>query len=191
MNVADDIAAVRASHAALLATVDALDDATARGASLLPDWDVAMVVTHLAQHADGQVSVLEGASAARYPSLEVRDRAIVLGRGSSAAALQADLRAAIERLETAYEGADWAGQGERLPGVNVEPYVDYPFQRWREVEVHHVDLGRGHVPADWPAALVDRWMDDVLATLPDRADGAALLAWALGRGPAPELGPWR
>jgi len=31
-----------------------------------------------------------------------------------------------------------------------------PFRRWREVEVHLVDLGIGLTPADWPQELVDR-----------------------------------
>jgi maleylpyruvate isomerase len=64
------------------------------------------------------------------------------------------------------------------------------FSRWREVEVHHVDLGLGYEPTDWPAELVARWLPTVVRELPDRTDPTALLAWALGRGPAPALGPW-
>ena len=32
--------------------------------------------------------------------------------------------------------------------------ADLPFLRWREVEVHRVDLGLGYEPADWPAEYV-------------------------------------
>ena len=56
--------------------------------------------------------------------------------------------------------------------------------------MHHVDLGLGYTPADWPAELVDQWLPDALAGLPARTDPGALLAWVLGRGPAPELQPW-
>lgn len=31
---------------------------------------------------------------------------------------------------------------------------------------------------------------DVIAALPQRCDQRALMAWAVGRGPAPELEPW-
>jgi len=182
---------VRASHERLLATVAGLDDETARRPSLLPGWDVAMVVTHLARHADGQTAVLRGDAVARYPSLEARDAGIEAGRGATAGALLDDLRSAIERLDAAYASADWAGAGERLPGIDVEPFTIYPFQRWREVEVHHADLGVGHTPADWPLELADRWLPELLATLPERSDRRALMAWVLGREPAPDLEPWR
>ena len=32
--------------------------------------------------------------------------------------------------------------------------ADLAFARWREVEVHRVDLGLGYEPEDWPAEYV-------------------------------------
>lgn len=70
------------------------------------------------------------------------------------------------------------------------PVALLPFRRWREVEVHLVDLGRDVSPTDWPDGLVDRALPGLLAGLTDRADQRELMAWLLGRGPAPELPPW-
>lgn len=76
------------------------------------------------------------------------------------------------------------GSGRQVPATHL------PFARWREVEIHLVDLGLGHRAADWPQPLVERWLPELLERLPTRTDPAALMAWVLGRGPAPELRPW-
>ena len=53
----DHLRRVRAAHARLLGTVAGIDDDTARRPSLLPGWDVAMLVTHLGRNADGHSQV--------------------------------------------------------------------------------------------------------------------------------------
>ena len=68
------------------------------------------------------------------------------------------------------------------------PVGTLPFQRMREVEVHHVDLGLGYTPAHWPPELASRWLPEVVDGLAARTDPTALLAWTLRRGPAPDLG---
>ena len=70
------------------------------------------------------------------------------------------------------------------------PVADLPFRRWREVEVHLVDLGLGLTPDDWPIEFADRALPRLLAGIPDRTDPRTLAAWILGRGPAPDLGRW-
>ena len=65
-----------------------------------------------------------------------------------------------------------------------------PFRRWREVEVHLVDLGIGVTAADWSQGLVDRALPNLLAGLGGRSDPRQLMAWMVGRGPAPHLEPW-
>ena len=60
----------------------------------------------------------------------------------------------------------------------------------RNVELHHVDLDIGYRPSDWPANFVEGELAKRLRALSDRADHADLIAWLLGRAPAPELGPW-
>src|SRR4051794_5566773 len=113
MELAADIAESLASHERLLRTVGRLDDSAVASPSLLPDWTVGMVLTHLARHADGQVSVLRGETTARYPSIEARDAGIEAARGRSADDEIADVRNAISRLEAAYREAEWTGAGER------------------------------------------------------------------------------
>lgn len=79
--------------------------------------------------------------------------------------------------------------------------ADLPFRRWREVELHHVDLGRGYSSGDWPEAYVDielgRSLPDLPRRLPAGVEGGdwervaggrrALLAWLVGRGGGPDL----
>jgi maleylpyruvate isomerase len=64
------------------------------------------------------------------------------------------------------------------------------FSRWREVEVHHVDLGLGYTPERWPPDLVQMWLPRVLRRLDQWTDPTAFLAWSLRRGPAPDVRPW-
>ena len=88
--------------------------------------------------------------------------------------------------------------------------TDIAFRRWREVEVHHVDLGLAYGFADWPDAYVEAELGRTLAELPARLEPGthvelvppgdplgrrAFLAWLIGRADAPEaglpaLGPW-
>lgn len=70
------------------------------------------------------------------------------------------------------------------------PLARLPFRRWREVEIHMVDLDLGFTHSDWPAAFVDRALPTLLDRLPDRSDPRELMVWLLGRGAAPELPPW-
>lgn len=72
-----------------------------------------------------------------------------------------------------------------------------PAHRLREVEVHHLDLGVGYGPENWPDEYVAWDLPNLLATVPERlsmrADRRNLLAWLTGRGPQPaevELRPW-
>lgn len=60
--------------------------------------------------------------------------------------------------------AAWAPSGtfERVPGGPVFAAVDIPLMRWREVEIHHADLGLGYGPGQWSAAFV-RYLYEVAA----------------------------
>lgn len=51
-----------------------------------------------------------------------------------------------------------------------------PHLRWRELEIHHVDLGIGYTAADWPAEFVAATLAvelPALAALEPRVDGPA------------------
>ena len=185
-----DIEGVRRSHARLLATLEGLDDAMAGWPSLLPGWDIAMLVTHLARNADSHVHAAEGALVGerrkRYASQEAREAGIQAGKGLPAAAVVEDLRAAIARLDTvwaelpaeAWQGASLSGSGEP------EPLTAAPMGRWREAEIHHADLGLGFTVDDWDQQFVDHELDRWMARLEGRlaeGTGARVTATDTGR----------
>ena len=197
------IAGVAAAHARLHVTLAGIDEATARQPSRLPGWSVGHLLTHLARNADSIVRRLTAAADGRlveqYPGGAAgRAAEIEAGAHRPAVELAADLRsadAAVERAFDALPAEVWDRPvlrfgGQDGPQGNRVPAATLPFSRWREVEVHHVDLALAYTPADWPAELVERMLPDLLGRLPQRADRAALAAWALDRGPAPVLMPW-
>ena len=193
----DAIDGCAAAHARLHATVAGLADDTVRRPSRLPGWTVGHVLTHLARNADSVVRRLDGAARGevvdQYPGgAEGRTQEIDVGAGRSRDELVADVLAADAAVETtiATLAEEAWSNGTRSLGGEVVPASDVVFSRWREVEVHHVDLGLGYEPADWPAGLVTRWLPRAVAGLAQRSDDHELLAWILDRGPAPELRPW-
>jgi maleylpyruvate isomerase len=172
-----------------------LDDATARRASRLPGWSVGHVLTHIARNADSVVWRLEGAARGeqrdQYPgNLGQRTSDIEAGAARAADALVADVRrtsAAVERVMAGLPVAAWDAPSRTSRGV-VESSRDAVLSRWREVVVHHGDLGLGRVPV--PPELVDAWLPRELPRLVERTDPALLLSWIIGRGDAPALAAW-
>lgn len=192
-----------ASHQALLAGADALLESGGVGApSLLPGWSRAHVLAHLARNADSFVHAFETASrgeiASRYPGgAAQRERDIELGATGDPERIVADLRLAVYRLEGAWARADaatWSGATRNNHGA-IERISDTVFLRWREVVVHHVDLGTDHSRANWPALWVrlelERQMMKWRATRPmgmgslppqvRELDDVDKVAWFLGR----------
>jgi maleylpyruvate isomerase len=184
-----------AAQASLEQTIRGLDDVSARSPSQLPGWSVGHVLTHIARNADSVVWRLEGATRGelrdQYPGgLEQRRDEIQAGAGRPAEELVADVRtssAAVARVLAELPDEAWDAPSRTARGV-VEPSRDAVFSRWREVVVHHGDLGLGPVP--FPPGLVTAWLARELPCLAERTDAAALLAWVIGRGNAPELNPW-
>jgi maleylpyruvate isomerase len=125
-----------------------IDDSVARRPSLLPDWTVGHLATHLARGADGAVRVLaggrDGVVTAFYPNGSAgRASDIEAGSGRPAAELLADAEAAFARFEQV--AAELSPDAWRR-GLGTGPYgpVTMPelvLRRWREVAIHTVDLG--------------------------------------------------
>jgi len=185
-----------ASHRRLEATMDGLTDEMVRQPSLLPAWSVGHVLTHLARNADSHVRVLEGAIAGerrlQYPGgTDQRRGDIEAGSGRSADGLVADLLAASKRLEATWAAMTdeaWQGGGNRYGMPWPSPEV--VFHRWREVEVHHTDLGLGYTRADWPDGYVAVELPRQLAVMHDRLSPTHrrdLVAWIMGRDDLPSL----
>jgi maleylpyruvate isomerase len=182
------------AHQRLLATVAGLDDATARQPSRLADWAVGHVLTHLARNADGHVRRLEGAlrgeEVPRYGGgMDQRNREIEHGAYRPASQLVDDLANSAWRLEETWDRCERAGWPHAdLLASDHWPTTGSPLRRLREVEVHHVDLGLGYEPTDWPRVYVDWELPLALKKVPQRladpGDAQRLLAWLTGRADA-------
>lgn len=183
-----------AAHVTLLDRLADLGDAEVRRPSRLPGWQVAHVLTHLARNADSFTGVFlaahDGGVADQYPGGPAQRTAdIEAGAGRDAAALLADVRDASARLEDAWAttpiGA-WAhGRGRDAAG-HERDLCELVFRRWREVEVHHVDLGRAFTWRDWSPGYVALDLDRAIDGLgPRLAPGTALRVEA-----EDEIGAW-
>jgi len=178
----------------------ALTDDAARQPSRLPGWSRGHVATHLARNADAirrlALGVLSGVPAEMYPGgQEARNAAIEDGSDRPAALLADD--------------HDFAGfRALATLRLLTDDVLDVPVQwrtpvvardlvrlRWREVEIHHVDLDLGYTPAHWPAQFVTATLatelpalhataaDVVVPDLPEHE----VLAWLIGRPTRPDL----
>jgi len=197
------------AHRTLEHSLVGLTDAQARQPSLLPDWTVGHVLTHIARNADGVRAMVEGAQrgevAEMYPGgFERRNADIARGAGRTAEALIDDVRMSAARLELAFEANDdaaWDGEGITVFGP---ARIDaLPLRRWREVEVHHADLGLAYSWRNWPAEYVRLELAQLtmlwnsrrsmgMTGLPDAAlavDEHHRVAWLLGRATIDGLEP--
>ncbi len=177
-----------------------LTDDKAREPSRLPGWSRGHVATHLSRNADAirrlALGVLSGVPAEMYPGgQDARNTAIEEGADRPAALLVAD--------------HDFAGfRALATLRLLTDDVLDVPVQwrtpvtardlvrlRWREVEIHHIDLDLGYTPADWPAAFVTATLATELPALAAAAGDVAVpdlpehevLAWLIGRPTYPGL----
>jgi maleylpyruvate isomerase len=170
-----DIEAVRQGTRRILLTVGELTDEQAAARSRLPGWTRAEVLTHLARNADGgrglALASARGEVGSQYPGGAQQRRAgIAAGRGVGAAPLLADLRRSCDALMEAWMQMPddaWDRIGLSLTGQRTQ--CEWVWSRWREVEVHHVDLGLGYAPSEWPVGFVTRGLADALRELPSRS----------------------
>jgi maleylpyruvate isomerase len=172
---AGDVEALRAATRRLLRTVDGLADEQARAPSRLPDWNRAEVLTHIARNADGTREMVEAATrgevAAQYPGgVEQRRADIVAGRDVRAADVLHDVRRSSDRLMDAYAELPpdaWDRIGKAISGDRTMRAA--LWSRVREVEIHHVDLGMGYEPTDWPVKFVSDALDEIFSTFDRRS----------------------
>ena len=178
----------------LLATADGLTDAQAAAPSRLPGWTRGHVLTHLARNADGFRNLLAWAATGdetpMYPSEEARDRGVEEGAGRPAAELAADLRASAAAFARAAQDLP-AGAWDALVarrGVTFPARLILPRRR-AELEIHHVDLGAGYRPGDWPADFVGPNLVRVARDFAGRADAPACVARPDGLDATFPIGP--
>ncbi len=204
----EEVAGCAAAHQRLHSHLNELLDAGGVDPampSLLPGWTVGHVLTHLARNADAFTNMIRGAIVGEtrlmYPTAKHREADIEAGSGRSGEALVDDVRQSAWTLESTWSRLDveaWAGAGlSRLGHVRVSTF---PWRRWREVEVHHADLGlRGFTPAEWSTAFttsdLPRLLADANGTATELPPSVAAAppwrrhAWLLGRSTGPDLPP--
>lgn len=194
---AADIAGCAVAHERLREIVGRLIDADPGRPSLLPGWTVGHVLAHLARNAEAMCARIEaarvGETVEQYPGGRAgRAAQIEAGADRSMSVIVDDVDQWSRRLDTLFAEIDdevWTHPVRTVAGGE-HPVSDLPFRRWREVEVHLVDLDVGPTRADWSDAFVDRALPGLVERLSARTDRHHLVAWLLGRSDAPELDAW-
>jgi len=152
-------ARVAAATAVLHASAEQVSDQQAREPSLLPGWSRGHLLTHLARNADSLRNLLAwaqtGVPTPQYSSPQERSEGIERGAGRAAVNLLADLdesAAALDAVAASLPAEAWTAH---VGGTGQYGHAAW-YTLWRrltEVEIHHVDLGLGYSPADWPEAF--------------------------------------
>jgi maleylpyruvate isomerase len=193
--VSTSLASLGAATDRLLATTATLTDAQVGEPSLLPGWTRGHVLTHIARNADGLGNLLRwahtGTQMPMYASAQAREADIEAGAGRDAAELAADVRdSAAEFAERAASvpAEAWTVLVRALRGA---PFPAYGVleRRLSEVEIHHVDLGAGYAPGDWPEDFVHECLPRVAESFSGRPDAPTCRVWADGSGQEYRIGP--
>ena len=152
-----ELRAVDAAFAQLMAAVDAMTDADARGPSLLPDWTRGHVLAHVARSGEGDALTVEascrGEVGDKYPG-GADQRAD--DNEAGAAAPVGELRRQLVEMEQRLVDAWAVLPDDRWDAIARGPFgersaADGVPARRREILVHLVDLDVGVTPADLPA----------------------------------------
>lgn len=170
--------ALRASTADLVLALDDCQwsDVDVAAPSLCAGWTRGHVLTHIARNADGIAATLAGALrdevVERYPGgWEARNDAIEAGAHRSFAELRADVQESAERLDRVLGAVAEADAWDR-PTDQQRAAGDWLMWRWREVEIHRVDLAGEYSPDRWPPLLVSLLLPEVAVTLGERVSSA-------------------
>jgi len=149
----------------LIDDVEALSDEDWAAPSTLPGWSRGHVIAHLTLNAEGLagavLGVLAGEPRPMYASDTGRDDAIAELAASHRAPIWRRFEVASARLDEAFSALAEAPAEvaesliDRTPGSQRRFAAGAtPGMRLREIEIHHVDLGVGYGPADWPTPFV-------------------------------------
>jgi maleylpyruvate isomerase len=186
------LAALRESTVALLRDVEAQrwTDDEVRAPSLLPGWTRGHVLAHIARNADGISRTLSGAlrgeRVPRYPGgTATRNADIEAGATRGFVELAADVRESAERLDRLFAAVADA-DGWDLP-TDDRPARDYVVGRWREVEIHRVDLAGAYTADQWPAEFVAYLLPEAVGDVTDKST-ASLRLEVTAQGSVTDLG---
>jgi maleylpyruvate isomerase len=182
----------------LVRAVDGFHGDDWRVPSLLPGWTRAHVVAHLGLNAAGMARALRGLVAdveddeprTMYDSDDQRAHDIAELAGADPSDVRAQLLAGITILQEAIDAvpADrWETRVERTPGGRTIRAAAFPGMRWRELEIHHVDLDAGYARSAWSMEFAEHLLDAMTKRLaPERAFEVKPLdsqrTWVVGDG---------
>jgi maleylpyruvate isomerase len=158
------------ASARLVRTVDGFHGDDWAAPSLLPGWQRAHVVAHLALNAEGMARALRGLVAdedhaqprTMYDSDDRRAHDIAELAVDDASKIRAHLLAGVTNLQEAIDampGDRWEVRVERTPGGRTMRAGAFPGMRWRELEIHHVDLDADYTTAEWSLAFAEHLLD--------------------------------
>ena len=160
----------------LLRTAADLDDAALAAPSALPGWTRGHVLTPVARNADAYTNLLTwartGVETPPYATPTARAVGIEAGCRRPVAEQIADIRESHERFADAAAAMPAEAWTFHL-SVTGHSAAVVPWARLREVEVHHVDLGRGYTPEDWSDAFALRLLREIVTGA--AADAPALV----------------
>jgi maleylpyruvate isomerase len=172
---AETIEHVRDATARMLSGLYVLTDADVRRDSLCPGWTVGHVLTHVARSADGLRRSVEGARRSElvpmYDSREARAADIEAGAARSITELVADVAESARLLDEAWSTLDdavWKDGTFPHRVLGPRPVRETPALRWREVEIHRVDLGGDYGPENWPEPFVAHVLDETVHGVTER-----------------------
>ncbi len=208
--------ATKRAHEPLLETIRSLDDDAVWEPSLLPNWSRAHVLTHLARNADSHVRMLNGAirdeRVEQYVGgMDGRAADIEAGASRPAKELIEDVESSAEKMFEIWDSVPTVAWDREVAAIHArQPAWLCVFSRWRETEIHHVDLDMGYTMDDWDEPFVRATMPNLVDSLTRRlpegsrleiratdidfeaevgvgatcrvsAPGAVLVAWLSGR----------
>lgn len=211
MTLRTDLEGLHHAEQRLVRTVDSLTAPEFGRPSLLPGWSRAHVVAHLALNAEGFSRALAGVRHGEmvpiYDSNNSRDADIDTLAAAGPDEIRERLFAAGQHLRDLFGSLsddDWAGTVLRVPEGPEWPTASLVVTRWREVEIHHADLGAGYTHLDWPTTFAVGLLAQATIDHHDSTESPAFAVrasdldreWTLGAaepvvtGPATGLGWW-
>jgi maleylpyruvate isomerase len=175
---ADDLGgllrAATEAHRRMEASASRVTEDGCRGPSLLPGWSRGHVLTHWARNADGQsrmlLAAMRGEIAEQYPGGDGRRESdIEAGAARPARLILSDVRTAIGQIEDVWRRMP-PGAWSRPTAARIGPRPAWMsvWARWRETEIHHVDLNAGYAHGHWPDEFVNLMLPRVTPTLATR-----------------------
>lgn len=146
-----------------LRTVAGLTDSQFAEPSVLPGWTVAHVISHVASNATGITRAVRAAIGDDpdtwvYQSNASRDAEIDERAQWPVGDLRALNAESTDDLRAAFADCPPDKLGVLLPRtIDGPPWsvADWIGARWREVEIHHTDLGIGYTHQEWTDEFVD------------------------------------